>query len=52
MSEINFEFEIPQGYYTKQELENYIQNNIFKKVQSQVCPPRPSARVLLPKIRS
>ena len=23
-------FEIPQGYYTKQELESYIQNNISK----------------------
>ncbi len=30
MSTIDFEIEIPKGYYTKEELENHIKNNIFK----------------------
>jgi hypothetical protein len=29
MSNIEFEFEILQGCYTKEELNNYIENNIF-----------------------
>ena len=27
---MSFEIEIPQGFYTKEELENLIQNNISK----------------------
>jgi hypothetical protein len=34
MSNIEFEFEIPQGYYTKEELNNYIENNILKIVNT------------------
>ena len=31
MSEtINVKFQIPQGYYTQEELNNYIKNNIFE----------------------
>ncbi len=30
MSNIEFEFEISQGYYTKEELNNCVENNIFK----------------------
>ena len=29
MSKIEFEFEISQGYYTKEELNTYIKNNIL-----------------------
>ena len=34
MSTIDFEIEIPKGYYTKEELENHIKNNIFKIVNT------------------
>ena len=34
MSKIDFEFEIPQGYYTKEELNNNIQNNILNMVNT------------------
>ena len=39
---MEIEFEIPQGYYTKQELENYIQNMELQirgalKEQGAVC---------------
>ena len=33
---MEIEFEISQGYYTKQELENYIQNNILKIVNTPI----------------
>ena len=33
---MEIEFEIPQGYYTKQELENYIQDNILKIVNTPI----------------
>ncbi len=36
MSKINFEIEIPKGYYTKQELENHIKNQIFKIVNTPI----------------
>lgn len=35
MSEtINLDFEIPQGYYTKEELNNYIKNTISELLNS------------------
>ena len=36
MSTIGFEIEIPKGYYTKEELENHIKNNIFKIVNTPI----------------
>ena len=37
MSEtINLNFEIPQGYYTKEDLENHIKNNILNFFDSPI----------------
>jgi hypothetical protein len=36
MSTIDFEIKIPKGYYTKEELENHIKNNIFKIVNTPI----------------
>ena len=33
---IKLNFEIPQGYYEKEELENYIKNNILKVVNTSI----------------
>ena len=33
---MSFEIEIPQGFYTKEELENNIKNSIFKIVNTPI----------------
>jgi hypothetical protein len=36
MSKMSFEIEIPQGYYTKETLENLIQNKVSKIVNTPI----------------
>ncbi len=37
MSEtIKLNFEIPQGYYTNEDLDNYIKNSILKNLNSEI----------------